>query len=78
VILGNPRSVLMKRGIFIDINQISAVWRRLSLATLNTVFAWRVLVVETASGNSQPYCYTSGPFPFDELKCKDDAQIKQN
>jgi hypothetical protein len=25
----------MKRGIFIDINQIGAVWRRLSLATLN-------------------------------------------
>ena len=35
MILGNPRSVLMKRGIFIDINQIGAVWRRLSLATLN-------------------------------------------
>ena len=35
MILGNPRSVLMKQGIFIDINQIGAVWRSLSLATLN-------------------------------------------
>ena len=27
--MGNPRSVLMKREIFININQIGAVWRRL-------------------------------------------------
>jgi len=27
--------------------------------------AQRVLVVETASGNSPPYCYTSGMFPAD-------------
>ena len=27
--------------------------------------AWRVRVVETASGNSPPYCYTSSPFPAD-------------
>ena len=29
MILGNSRSVLMKREIFININQIGAVWRRL-------------------------------------------------
>ncbi len=29
MILGNPRSVLIKREILIDINQIGAVWRRL-------------------------------------------------
>ena len=29
MILGNPRSVLIKREILIDINQVGAVWRRL-------------------------------------------------